>query len=97
MQLIIKNDEGNEIYKRQFKAHELNSFAKCKDCKHFVQHYGLSETAYKPFHPVKCGDQVMFLHELYCGHCVGGRSSKRVNTDDRVCNNFVLNDNPICL
>ncbi len=45
----------------------------CKNCKHFMQHYGLNEKG-------------IFL--LYCGHCTLSRPNRKL-PDQKVCSNYV--------
>lgn len=46
----------------------------CKNCKHFIQHYGKDE---------KRG-----FFELNCGHCIGTQRVKRKEPNDKSCNIF---------
>ena len=45
----------------------------CRDCKQFIQHYGLFEGT---------------IRDVYCGHCVQNYT-KRKRPDDPACQNFV--------
>lgn len=92
MKLIIQNNNGDEVYKREFEENELNSFVTCKDCKHFYQHYGLSDVPMKPMYMVESEDKVRFLHKINAGHCAGTGRIKNIVPDGRVCKCFVLNE-----
>lgn len=49
----------------------------CKNCKHFMQHYGLNEKG---------------IFRLYCGHCTLTRS-KHKRPDQKACSNYIFGEN----
>lgn len=90
MKLIIQNDNGENIYERTAGLHEFNDLLRCEDCKHYIQHYVISDVPNTNNLVVWNGKEGAFLCELYEGHCTGCRSCKKVKKNGVICNHFVL-------
>ena len=91
MKNVIKGENDNILYERGASAFEMKKILACKDCKHYVQHYTLSNV--RTTVPVFCSDGTkrVYLNALYEGHCIGRRNAKTVKPDAQICEHFELN------
>ena len=71
-ELYLMQVEKERLLKR-LQADPLRKPMACKDCKHFIPHFGYSDGEY---------------HAVNCGHCTAGKSCKHRNADNKTCEYF---------